>query len=588
MVAFPPMAFSALWPPSALPTSKSMNHRSWVLLSLIVAAGFAVRVAALAYWQTGAIENEGAEYIRLAENLREGIGFVGIAMPGTQLLFNPLFPLLIAAASFVTGNYEWAARLVSLVLGALLPLPVFGITSRLFNRRVGLIAALLTILHPLLVSLSLTGFSEGPYTTLLLSAVYVTVRAIDHPSTKLWSFVGAAFGLAYLLRAEAVAAFLIAVGFAFAAIECGTTAKCKRAVAAIGIFLVIALPEVILIYRSTGKALLEGKSTVFFEIGTRILSAEKSLEVDHKLPDGQQVESYHTSNMILGPEQLFDSAAFKWAQYAVDTNVRPTGTTMRTNAEVIRETSITLKETFHLVEEAMRRKASLMVHELSRSWIVPPFVLALLGILGTLRQPWRRPQASSRLFVMLIPVAPVVATISAFWTEPRYYFVLVPLLLIWASNGLIEVGLWTKAASAALGWKAGTGPVVSKYIIPGLIGAAIVILPLKGVRALDYFTSGSPSRRIEKDVGLWIGRQQIRPVRIIDLAYGLSLAVHADAQHVQFPYCNGDLALRFLDAAQVDYVVLRRGESFTPILRGLVDTRHSRPPGRTCARVSGH
>src|SRR5262249_2950792 len=92
------------------------------------------------------------------------------------------------------------------------------------------------------------------------------------------------------------------------------------------------------------------------------------------------------------------------------------------------------------------------------------------------------------------------------------------------------------------------------------------------------FNSGSPSDRIEKDVGLWIGHQQIRPVRIIDISIGLSLAVHADAQHVQFPYCNGDLALRFLDAAQVDYVVLRRREKFTQyyeawLARGIPDRR---------------
>ena len=175
---------------------------------------------------------------------------------------------------------------------------------------------------------------------------------------------------------------------------------------------------------------------------------------------------------------------------------------------------------------------------------------------------------------MLAPVAPIVATLSAFWDQPRYYFVLLPFLLIWASNGLVEVGLWTKASSAAVGWRVVASPVVSKCIIPGLIGLAIIIYPLKGVRALYDFGS----HRIEKDVGLWIGHQQIRPVRIMDIADGLPLAFHAHAQHVSFPYCNGDLALRFLDAAQVDYVVLRRDTKFTQyyeawLTRGIPDRR---------------
>ena len=30
-----------------------------------------------------------------------------------------------------------------------------------------------------------------------------------------------------------------------------------------------------------------------------------------------------------------------------------------------------------------------------------------------------------------------------------------------------------------------------------------------------------------------------------------------------FPYCTGELALRYLDATRVDYVILRRSEKFT-------------------------
>src|SRR5216684_7066640 len=153
-------------------------RRLWIWLTLIVVASFAVRLGAWAYWQTGAIESEGAEYARLAENLRNGVGYVGLVTPGAQLNFNPLFPLLIAGTSFVTHNYELAGRLVALIMGALLPLPVFGIASRLFSRRVGFIAAGLTLLHPLLVNLSFAVYSEGPYATLFLYATYVVVVAL--------------------------------------------------------------------------------------------------------------------------------------------------------------------------------------------------------------------------------------------------------------------------------------------------------------------------------------------------------------------------------------------------------------------------
>src|SRR6266851_8063644 len=171
------------------PGSEAIKDRPrhlWLLLALMVAASFAVRVAAWAHWQTGAIESEGAEYARIAENLRNGVGYVGLVTPGSELLFNPLFPLLIAGTSFVTHNYELAGRLVALIMGGLLPLPVFGIASRLFNRRVGFIAAILALLHPLLLNLSFTVFSEGPYATLFLFATYVVVVTLGQSSPRIW------------------------------------------------------------------------------------------------------------------------------------------------------------------------------------------------------------------------------------------------------------------------------------------------------------------------------------------------------------------------------------------------------------------
>src|SRR5262249_40004158 len=157
---------------------------------------------------------EGAEYAAIARNLRHGLGYVGIATPGPELGFPPAFPILIAIASYVTGDFEWAGRLVAIVLGAALPLPVFGIASLLFARPVPLIAAAIAACHPLLVNLSIAVLSEGPYATLVLSAVYVVLLALTKPPRwTRWALAGATFGIAYLVRQEAVAPFGIGVLF---------------------------------------------------------------------------------------------------------------------------------------------------------------------------------------------------------------------------------------------------------------------------------------------------------------------------------------------------------------------------------------
>ncbi len=531
-------------------------RRLWVLLTLMLAASFAVRVAAWAHWRTGAIESEGAEYARIAENLRQGVGYVGLATPGPELNFPPLFPLLIAGASVVTRDYEWAGRLIPFLLGALLPLPVFGVASRLFNRRVGIIAAMLAMIHPLLLNLSFTVFSEGPYATILLSAIYAVLRAINQSGIRWWLLVGGAFGLCYLLRAEATGAFALAVLFALAATDGSVAIRCQRAACAIAVFLAFASPEVIFIYRSSGKLRLEGKSAIFFYDARRVSAADAG-------PGGVAHPSLGWEDDEPSPEP--DQASWlswqeKWALYGIDSHLRGTGTAMRSFADTNRETRLAPKDLL-LIAKGVRRNAPVMVRHLSSDWLGAP-LLPALALLGALRRPWRRPKALGRLFVMLVSAVPVVANPFALMpSDPRYSFVLVPLLCVWAANGLFETGLWMKASADAARWRVLARPVISLWIVPGLIGLAAVIGTVKGVRGLGVFMEGAPSTRIDKEVGLWIGHQQNRPFRIMDLQ--IPLAFHAGAEFSHFPYCSGQMALRYLDAAKVDYVVLRRGQKFT-------------------------
>ena len=71
--------------------------------------------------------------------------------------------------------------------------------------------------------------------------------------------MGAAFGVAYLIRQEAVAPLLIAVFFVLTATEGKIAIRCKRAVAAIAVFLALAAPEIVFIYRAIGQVASGGQ-----------------------------------------------------------------------------------------------------------------------------------------------------------------------------------------------------------------------------------------------------------------------------------------------------------------------------------------
>lgn len=182
----------------------------WPLLALLLLA-LALRV----FWaltQTSIIEIEGAEYARIAENLLRGTGYVG-TMPGPQLLFPPLYPLLIAATTLGTGNSELAGRVVSIMAGVGLVLAVYALAAWVYGSRVGLVAAMFTAAHPMLIALSGSVFSEAPYITLLTAGFYWSLRTAAGRGWVYPALAGLCFGLAYLTRQEGLIYLLLFIAY---------------------------------------------------------------------------------------------------------------------------------------------------------------------------------------------------------------------------------------------------------------------------------------------------------------------------------------------------------------------------------------
>jgi len=508
-------------------------HLYFIFLSVTLVASIGVRAGAWHHWHTGAIESEGAEYARIAENLRDGRGYVGISTPGTQLVFPPLFPSLIAAASLVTHNdYELAGRLVSFLLGVLLPLPVFGVAIRLFYWRVAVIAAIITVFFPLFVNLSFTVFSEGSYGTVLLTGVYLVLRAFERPSIMNWSLVGGAFGAAYLIRQEAVGPLIIAVLLGLIARDAAPMVKIKRAVAALAVFMVLASPQVLLLYRSTGKLRLEGKSTINYAWGIRALAEQAGSRADESI----QETDYDAANSI-------------------NDSLEGTGVGMRPNAEVIRETRVHVRDLVRFFGEAVRRNTPELFAKLRERWLGAPFLPAL-ALLGALRRPWQRRTAFHHLFFILVPATVIMTTFTVVHAiYVRNYFILVPFFLIWGANGLVDVARWTNRNIAVIfrrrnAWVPGVW-------VAGLIAVLMLNYALKDTRNLFVFREGAPESVGAKDAGVWIKKQQTRRARVMDVLD--TVAFHADADYVHFPSCNAGLALRYIEKEKIDYVVFRRG-----------------------------
>jgi hypothetical protein len=486
------------------------------LLGALLAIGLLAR-GLWAVWHTGSIGEEGTEYARIAQNLRDGIGYVGMATPGPELLQPPLYPLLISGLSFVTGDYQWAARWISIIAGAALPLPVFGIASRLFDRRTALVATLLACVHPFLVALSATTYSESLYFTLLFSGVYLVLRGLERPSYRVWCLVGGVLALACLTRPEAL--LILAMAVAVRVIVPGGTRRQRIGwgLGAVAVFVLLVSPYAAFLHRATGQLRIEGKSVTHLALGTRLVAGQSEDE----------------------------------AQYSVNERLEGTGIWMRPVVALIPETHVEPLTIARVAAQAARRNAPLLLIRLSSPWVGGPLMFGL-AMVGFFRRPWRRNDALSHLFATLTALACLVGPLSSPFHDMRFVYVFAPLFVIWGSEGIVQVFRWTTATAARV-VSAGVSRRLCGIALSGLL--AVVVLG-SALRNVPGPVRGGPESRVTVTVGEWIRGQQDRPVTIMDIT--TQLAFHAGGEWIHPPYANGEVALRFLDAAKVDYVVLRR------------------------------
>jgi hypothetical protein len=363
--------------------------------------------------------------------------------------------------------------------------------------------------------------------------VYLVLRAFDRPSFLNWSFVGGAFGAAYLMRQEAVGPLFVAVLLGLLAADDSPSLKAKRAIAALAVFMVLAAPQVFLLYRSTGKLRLEGKSLINYAWGSRVLTAGTGSAAKESIQD----IDYDAANSI-------------------NDRLEGTGVGMRPNAEIIRETRVHLKDAIRFLKEAVRRNTPELFSKLRERWLGAPFLPAL-ALLGVFRRPWPRQLAFHHLFFLLVSVTAIVTTFTVVHAiYVRNYFILAPFLLIWGSNGLLEVARWTNRNIAVV-FRRTNLPSLPGGLAAGLIVMVMLGYALKDTRTLFVFREGSTESQGAKDAGLWIKQQQSRRVRVMDVLD--TIAFHADADYVHFPSCAPQLALAYMQKERVDYVIFRRG-----------------------------
>lgn len=519
---------------STLPSEKAGVRASWSRISrslftlrAVIVLAFAIR-AGFMLISADSANHEGIYYLRVAENLLAGKGYVGLRENGLQLLYPPLFPGVIALVTAVVGNAETAARLVDLLAGTALVIPVFLIARRLGGERIALLSALLVAVHPYLVALSTSIFSENLYLPLLLTGTYGVISATG-AGGRAWrsaALAGACLGLAYLVRPE---------GLLFAGI--GATAlslfKFRRrfsglrlAVILAGCTAVIALPYMAWLTASTGQLLLESKSA----------------------------DNYAAKKQILAHVPLGEIF------FGINDDLSPKGASMESNAEEIRQWH---QDPYHAVRFAIETAPQSIwdvVRWLAFKRVLGGPVLVVFAITGLIcgirrREPWFIHGALLALGGGALLALLFVPTQQVF--QDRYLISFLPPMLIWSAGGIAVMSAWTGEKAVTRGWVAAAGR--TRYRVEGAASvvpaALLILLPLSTPRGTSEFGQGWGESHVAKQVGLWLkGHLSGRHARVMDLTP--TVAYYSGSIMACFPWTTPDKALAYIESKKVDYLVL--------------------------------
>ena len=147
-------------------------------------AAFALRLL-LAWRVEHVISPDGLLYVTLGQNL-----LAGNFREGLSTYFPPLYPLLVGLASFVFRDAEFAGRIVSVVAGSLLVVPVHGLIRKWYGGRIALVGACLVALHPVLIYYSTVVLTESTYTLLFTCGVLAGWTALSGGRARAYVLAG--------------------------------------------------------------------------------------------------------------------------------------------------------------------------------------------------------------------------------------------------------------------------------------------------------------------------------------------------------------------------------------------------------------
>lgn len=490
-------------------------------------------------------------YLLLGRSLFSGDGYSLIGVPHVTL--SPLFPILAGAVGAAIDSWVWGGRLVAAVAAGLLVLPAWSIFRRIATERVALVAAIFVAVVPSLapfvvpfwIGADLWVGAEPLLHLFLYTGIALWLRAHNGRGVVAWAGAGAAFGLAFLARPEAIIAWGL-LGLA-ALIGAAVRRSPRRLAGAIAMglgFVVVASPYWLYLHDATGRWALTGRGVSAASLVSAAAPARggPASTIEQMLWDDDAGYERHLYGLDATGLRLRSEY---WGVYpetpasealpptADPAPAPPSSAAPRTASEPTPEPPSTLR---------------LYVRALGQ--ILPTILwpLVVVGLAGAVRSRGSRREVAvvSALTGTSLAIAYLVAA------DPRTQLFLVPLLCFYAARGasLIEDVVRDRIAG---------GSLRPGFIATALAGIAVVwMLGISGQRLYRSLVYGSPHHVV--------GEQNRAVAEELDAltagtpgpvaSWHPAIAVYADRDWRVLPFAELPDVLRYLSGAGARVAVL--------------------------------
>jgi 4-amino-4-deoxy-L-arabinose transferase-like glycosyltransferase len=233
-----------------LAANSSLAATIWKSLLAVTVVAFGLRLVAI-HFLYHVTWNDFSDHLlfgfetgRIASSLASGHGFGNplFVETGSTAWTTPVYPYLLAAIFNLFGIYTKTSAFAILSLNALFSalvcIPLFFISCRIFGRKIALLSTWIWAVFPYAISITAFVWDTCLSALLLTTLFLVSFRMRDKP-VRGWTYLalGAAWGFAVLTNASILSLFPFLVGWALAPLwQKRRTWLLSSALAVLGLF----------------------------------------------------------------------------------------------------------------------------------------------------------------------------------------------------------------------------------------------------------------------------------------------------------------------------------------------------------------